>query len=463
MTIKQANELLKEQIIKDFYSFVIAMVPDYDFNWHHIEIIAKLQELAEKLERGETTKLMVLMPPRSGKSLLISQLFPAWLLARKHGLQVLATSYNQSLSNHFGRIVKRFFESDIFLTVFGVRLSKDAKATANFDLSNRSKYVNSGVGASLTGLGFHLGIVDDPYKNYEDAKSKTYQEKLWDWYGSTFLTRKMDHYAIIFVQTIWTYNDISQKILALEDDWKILKYPAINEKNEALWPSKYPLKEMLKTKKVLGSRAFAALYQQDPLPDEGSIIKKDWINYYTIMPEKFDTWFMSWDLAFKEGKTNDYTVGTVMATKGADIYIIDVVRRKMDFPDTIREFLRLHKQYPQAIAKLVEEKANGAALISSLKRDVSGIIPINPDRSKEVRTNAVAPIFESGNVYFPSSAPWLDDCVEELIRFPFAKHDDFVDTITQGIEHAETLNATIPKEMADIQTNWNLTGGKVQW
>lgn len=465
---KEAINVLYEQIERDFYSFVVAMFPGYDFNWHHVEIIKELQGLSDKLDRGETTKLMVLMPPRSGKSLLISQLFPAWCLARREGLQVLATSYNQSLSNHFGRVVKRFFESELFQEIFNPRLSKDSKATANFDLTNRSKYVNSGVGSSLTGLGFHLGIVDDPYKNYEDAKSNAYQQKVWEWYGSTFLTRKMDYYSIIFVQTVWTYNDISQKILELErDEWRILKYPAINENNEALWPGKYPLDEMLRTKKVMGSRAFAALYQQDPVPDEGSIIKKSWINYYSRLPEKIDMWFMSWDLAFKEGQTNDYTVGTVMAVKGADIYIVDVSRKKMDFPDTIREFIRLHKQYPEAVAKLVEEKANGAALISSLKRDISGIIPINPDRSKEVRLNAVTPVFESGNVYFPQAAHWLDDCVEEVVRFPFAKHDDFVDTLTQGIEYAQKNNGKVSKELTEHHKGWSISdismGSNNQW
>ena len=230
------------------------------------------------------------------------------------------------------------------------------------------------------------------------------------------------------------------------DTFTVINYPAIAEndephrlKGEALHPERYDIKQLEKIQKTIGSRDWAALYQQHPIPDGGSIFKAEWIKYWTdiSVPPQFDQQLISWDMTFKDSKNSDYVVGQVWGKKGADFYLLDQVRGQWDFVKTREMFLLLAKKWPRATRKLVEDKANGSAIISELQKTVSGIIPITPKESKEARASAVTPFFEAGNVYIPdpNKTPWVSAFEAEMFNFPAGAHDDMIDSMSQALNY----------------------------
>jgi predicted phage terminase large subunit-like protein len=223
------------------------------------------------------------------------------------------------------------------------------------------------------------------------------------------------------------------------EKWDRLSLPAIAEKDdeyrktgEALWPRKYPIADLLQTKILLGSYEFGALYQGHPTPQEGGIIKRDWIKTYITPPGQFDVIIQSWDMAFKDTKEGSFVVGQVWGKIGADNYLLDQVRRQMDFVETIKAVRLMSVKWPKAYAKIVEDKANGTAVISTLKREIPGMIPYSPEGSKESRLYSVSPYFEAGNVFVPVKE-WTQDYIEELVSFPNGTNDDQVDCTSQAL------------------------------
>ena len=291
-------------------------------------------------------------------------------------------------------------------------------------------------------------ICDDPIRNREEADSVVYRERTYDWYTSTFSTRAEKDAAIVIVQTRWHEGDLTGLLLKLAaedpkaDQWTVINLPAIcelttdvdpREPGEPLWPGKYNLDTLGKIKASVGSRNWTALYQQRPAPEGGAIIKREWWRYYKAIPEGLDTYIQAWDLTFTGAKGSDFVVGVVLARKGANIYLLDLVRGRMTF--TVAAFRRLSAKWPTASTKLVELAANGHALVDSLQKELPGIIGVKPLGSKVARVNAVSPRIEAGNVWLPdpSIAPWVHDFVEEWTAFPTSVHDDQVDAMVHGL------------------------------
>jgi predicted phage terminase large subunit-like protein len=285
----------------------------------------------------------------------------------------------------------------------------------------------------------------------EEAESETIRSKILDWYDSVAYTRLEKNGSVLIVMTRWHQDDLCGQLLAraaanpLADQWEVVSFPAILDnktendprlEGEALWPNKYPIEELSKIKASVGSRIFSSLYQQAPTNKEGGLIKRGWIKYYDILPGYFDSWTISLDATFKESSTSDFVVFQVWARKGGEYYLVDQIRDRMNFPTTIQTFQNLCIVYPKATAKLVEVKANGQAIVDTLKHDISGIIEIIPKESKEARLSAVAPLFEAGNIYLPTNKQFTYDFVEELCGFPFMKHDDCVDCCSQMLNWA---------------------------
>ena len=228
------------------------------------------------------------------------------------------------------------------------------------------------------------------------------------------------------------------------DQWEVLSLPAIceeeekhpgdiREENMALWPDKYTYAELMKIKATIGVYEWSALYQQRPQPAGGTIFKREWMNKtYRELPAGA-TIIQTWDLPFKASEASAKCAGIIMARKGAEIFFVDVVNDKMSFTDSITAIKGMTAKHPKARAKIVEDKANGPAIISYLQKDVPGIIPFNPKGSKEDRALSVAPYFEAGNVYFPEYAPWKGDLIDDYLRFPTGVYKDTVDAGVQGI------------------------------
>jgi predicted phage terminase large subunit-like protein len=342
-------------------------------------------------------------------------------------------------------------------------------------------YRSAGVGGAITGLGGDYLIVDDPFKNYEEAKSPTIRRKVFEWYTSTLYTRQEKNAGILLIQTRWHEDDLAGMLLELQkkggdysDQWEVVNFPAILERETegdprevggALWPNKYDEQWMRITKASLGSFQFSALYQQNPTPDEGQFVRSSWLQEYKALPSRFDRVVISWDMTFgSEKKTADFVVGAVYGRLGSSVYLIDKVRGQWDFPETLDRFKRLSEKHPTAQAKLVEAKANGQAVIDSLKKTIGGIIPVVPTSSKASRLSSCQPYYEAGNIFYPSpvNAPWVQDHIEEIVGFPNVKNDDSVDAETQAIQYLMAGHAKFTDDFADFDVS-GFDNGKLNW
>lgn len=458
--IPNKKEIDQELARRYLLDFTLYTKPDYEVNWHHELLCNKLDQFAS----GKCPRLMIFMPPRHGKSELGSRRLPAYILGKDPDAQVIACSYSADLASRMNRDVQRIVDTKEYREIFpgstinSRNVKNDARGnyvrnSEMFEIvGHKGSYRASGVGGGITGMGANYAIIDDPIKNMEDANSQRIRENIWDWYVSTLYTRLEGVGNVLVILTRWHEDDLAGRLLERAkndpgaDQWEVFELPAVKEDDsnsydvrsigESLWPTKYDENQMAKIKASVGSKVWASLYQQQPTPGDGSIIQRPWLKtYYSLPTVHWDQLCISADLSFKDTKTADFVVLSVYAKKGANIYLVDQVRDRMDFVKTVQQFERLCLKHPNATVKYVEEKANGAALISVLKEKIPGIVPVNPKESKSARAHAVAPYYEAGNIHYPdkSIAPWIEDHIQEIISFPFVKNDDRVDAETQAI------------------------------
>lgn len=450
MRLPTIQEIRLAKARKGLSYFTLHTKPDYLLGWVHKEICDELDRFLQDVADKKSPRLIITMPPRSGKSELVSRRFPAFALGRNPELQIIATSYSSDLSQRFNRDVQRVIDDEKYFDLFpNTRLSNSRVRTDSrgsyirtsdlFEIvGHAGAYRSCGVGGGITGQGADILIIDDPIKDRAQAGSKTIRDSIWDWYTSTAYTRLSPGGGVIVMATRWHTDDLIGRLIQRMgegDTFRIVNYPAIAEHDElhrkageALHPERYPLSTLQQIKKTIGSRDWEALYQQHPVPDGGALFKLEWFRRWTAssLPPEFDHTLMSWDMTFKDSKNSDYVVGQVWGKKGPNFYLLDQVRGQWDFVKT-KEMVRvLAQKWPRVVRKLVEDKANGSAVISELKSTVAGFVPITPTESKEARASSVTPYFEAGNVFIPedSAAPWVPHYVSELLEFPAGSHDD---------------------------------------
>jgi predicted phage terminase large subunit-like protein len=430
-------------LAKEDYSFYCEFTHNGQYKpaKHHLLI----SDALERIERGDLKRLMIFMPPRHGKSQTVSETFPSWYIGRNPKKRVIAVSYGDTLSRQFGR-KNRAKLQEFGELIFEVELAHDNNQTNNFSIrGNTGGALFTGIGGSVTGMGANLLIIDDPIKNRLEANSKTYRDRVWDEYQNSLLTRLTSDGAVIIINTRWHEDDLCGRILEQEaDDWEIISLPAEAEDEDPLdrapgaplWPEFGFDREWIeKTKKSVGSQTWNALFQQRPSAQEGNIIKRAWFQFYETAPAKYDEQVISVDATFKDKDDSDFCVLQVWQKSGADKYLLDQVRARMGFTQTVQSIRTLAGKYPKAHAKLIEDKANGSAIIDFLKHEISGLIPIEPAGGKMARAYAVQPQIEAGNVYLPNprNAPWVHDFIEECASFPQGANDDQVDCMTQAL------------------------------
>ena len=449
-------------------NFITYTKQDYKLGWVHEEICTRLDQFLEDVAAKKSPRLIICMPPRSGKSEIVSRKFPAYALGRYPELQIVSASYSGDLSATFCNDVESIIDSEEYQDIFqGIRIPQKHEPTNGekrqadrFDLmGHKNSYYSVGVGGSLTGRGADILIIDDPIKDMADAMSEKIRNSTWDWYTSTAYTRLSDGGGCIVMCTRWHMDDpIGRLINAMDkgegDKWTVINYPAIAEKDEthrktgeALHPERFSLERLLSIKNAVGSRVWQALYQQSPVPDGGAVFRQEWFKFYrrAQLPPHFEITVQSWDMTFKAADNSDFVCGLVIARKGADYYVIARKYGRFNYVESKKQIIDLTFEYPKTFKKLVEDKANGSAIIDDLGRDISGIIPIKPTESKEARAQAVTALFEAGNVYFPdpNEVPWVNEFITELLQFPTGAHDDQVDALTQGLNyllHKRTYN-----------------------
>ena len=447
--------------------FVRYIFPQNNINWHHEVLCRHVEEWAI----GDLKRLMVFMPPGSGKSEIVSRALPAWIVGKNPNAMIMATSYGASLASDMNRDVQRIIESNTYKRIFpDTRLNERNIVTLGggnylknsevFEVvGHKGYYKCAGVGGSITGKRFFYGIIDDPLRSRADAESVTTREKLWNWYRNDFYTRRLNQDAkVLITLTRWHADDLAGKLLeqARKESkitpWRVIKFPMIAEDDiepedprspgDPLWPWRFgDITEHEALKAESGPYTWSSLYQQHPSPPGGSVFNRGKLmsNIYDVDPKELvksmDVVIQSWDCSFKDSDGTDYVVGQVLGKKGADYHLFDQVRARMDFPSTIQAVRSLSAKWPESKGKYIEDKANGSAVISTLKREIPGLTPVEPEGGKLVRALAASPYVESDNVWLPAArfAPWIHDFIEELANFPNAKYDDQVDAFTQGM------------------------------
>lgn len=442
---KQQLDLMWKKLSLQNYEFFLQYTSNN--RWKTARHLKILTSKLEAVERGEIKRLMIQIGPRHGKSEVTSKNFPAWYLMRNPDKEVIVTSYSSEIATDFSRLAKSKFAT-FAPKLTNLEIAKDSAAAARWGVQGHNGgCVAVGIGGALTGRGGDIILIDDYCKSWEEATSPTIKEKTWEWYQSVLRTRLAPNGAIIIVATPWNDDDLAARLKnkmqnGTGEHWEIVNIPAIateedelgRKPGEVLWPERFSEQDYQDMKIAVGSKVWNALYMCNPTPDDGTVFKREWFKYYNELPQ-CEQFLISLDATFTDSANSDYSVFTLWGKRGAEYYLIDAVRDQMNFTTLLATFKNFCNKHPYAKLKLVENAANGVALINLLRREIGGIVPVNPRQSKVIRAQAVSPLFEAGNVYFPNDKLWVNDLVEEMIALPSGKHDDFVDSTTQAINY----------------------------
>jgi len=376
-------------------------------------------------------------------SLTLSETLPSWYLGRNPDHKVIEISYGEDFAKRFGKRNREKIR-DYGGEIFGIKLG-NPNTDLDFELRSGGKMISRGVHSAVTGERCNLMVIDDPVKNQQDADSETYREGVWDEWLYSFRSRLAVGAKVIVIMTRWHEDDLVGRLIANESNVTVLNLPITAEENdplgrrvgEALCPEIGKDEEWITDFKKgytsqAGSRAWEALYMGHPVALEGNLFRREWWQFYDELPEDCPDWLMSVDAAFKDKDDSDFVAIQVWAKSGADIYLVNAVKRHLNLPDTMREIIRLRAMYPECVTTLIEDKANGSAIIDILRKKMSGIIPVQPKGGKVARANAVIGAIESGNVFLPKKN-FAYELVDECASFPNGLHDDQVDSMTQAL------------------------------
>lgn len=467
---KEARELAKKELAKRILAskhllpFVRYNMPTYKAGWVHKDICRRLERFSEQVARGESPRLMLAMPPRHGKSELASKNFPGWHLGKYPTHDIITASYSAALATDFSKKVRSLVKSPEYHAIFpGKGIDPDNQNAEGWSTKQGGMYVPAGVGGPITGRGAHILIIDDPVKNREEAESDTQRQAIKDWYTSTAYTRLAPGGGILIIQTRWHEDDLSGWLLneeenGLGDEWEVIKYPAIATEDEQyrkvgepLHTERYPLRALARIKRAVGRRDWQALYQQDPIGEEGDFFNAADFRFHLpneLPPLEDMTVYAAWDLAIGTREHNDFTVGVVFGIdRSMNLWMLDLYRGKWSSLEIIDQLFNCYDKWKPSITGIERthvEQALGP-LITEQKRQRRKfgmrIEPLKPGRrDKSARAQPIRGLVEMHRVYFPKLAPWTDDFVVELLKFPNGKHDDQVDAFAWLGQMVEMFN-----------------------
>jgi len=450
--LAELDELEKTQAVEKrqetFLEFIDHVYPGYKVGNHH----RRLAKIFEAIANGEKKRVIVNIAPRHGKSELISYLAPAWFLGKYPHKKIIMASHTADLAVNFGRRVRNLVGSDAYKDVFpDVELQADSKSASRWGTNHNGEYFAIGVGGALAGRGADLFIIDDPHSE-QDAKLGRSDVFLpaWEWFQSGPIQRLMPGGAIIVVMTRWSKLDLTGQIVNQMikqdgvDDWEVVEFPAIiedKEGNEAsLWPEFWPLEELQAKKAALDVRYWNAQYLQNPVSEEGALIKREWWQVWDKeTPPQCEHIIMSLDAAQEKTNRSDFnallTWGVFFneEVNNYNIILLNAVKERLEFPELKQRVLEEYKDW-QPDTFIVEKKSNGAALYQEMRRMGVPISEFTPGKGQDKisRVNAVSDLFSSGIVWVPDRR-WAWEVVEECNDFPSGSNDDLVDATTLAL------------------------------
>ena len=434
---------LREKAQEKFMPFAHHVYEGFIEGRHHRVIAEKL----EKVARGEIKRLIVNMPPRHSKSEFASFMMPAWFLGRNPKLKIIQATHNTELAVRFGRKVRDLIADPQYQDIFpNTTLKEDSKSAGRWQTSAGGEYFAAGVGASVTGRGADLFIIDDPHSE-QDALSESAFDNAYEWYTSGPRQRLQPGGSIILVMTRWGKKDLTGRLLAaqgsdtMSDQWEVVEFPAIMPSDKPLWPEFWDKDTLLGIKASLPVAKWSAQWQQQPTSEEGAIVKKEWWNMWEkddIPDVKYI--IQSYDTAFSKKESADYsaitTWGVFTSEKdGSDnIILMDAKRGRWSFPELKREAYEEY-DYWEPDMVIIEAKASGTPLMDELRLHNIPALGFSPGKGndKTTRMHMVAPLFEAGKVWAPENKSFAEEVIEEIASFPYGDHDDFCDSMTMAL------------------------------
>jgi len=437
-------------------------VSTLSWSWHLDLICEYLTLIRDKKFKDlgpELEGIIFNVPPRTMKSLLITVFFPIWAWITKPSLRFMFVSYSEKLSTQHSILRRSLIESDWYKKDWGGQfsISRDQNVKSHYENSARGAMFSTGMQSTATGMGGDILIFDDPL-NPEQAISQVEREAVNLRFDTTFRSRINDPATgvkIIIMQRLHEL-DLTGHVLARESSrWQHVSLPAIAEEDKSwkfpkskkvapqkagdlLWSERLPQSFLDSQRVGMGSWAFNGQYQQRPAPLDGGIIKRQWVRFYRQLPEKFEFMVQSWDCTFSGGHDNDFVAGQVWARFGGKYFMLPYrTYERLDFGPTMAAIKSCHAKFPQAHAVLIEDKANGPAIISELQKEIPGVVAVNPEGGKLARAQATAPLWEAGSIELPDpqvfGIVWMEDYLHNMCAFPKAAHDDDVDATSQAL------------------------------
>ena len=449
LATRKQNQLSYDDLIE----FCKAMMPDFIVGRHH-RILA---DLLMEIERGDKDRAAVNIPPRHGKSQLVSIFFPAWYLGRNPNKKVMMVSHTTDLAVDFGRKVRNLISTPDYQAIFPtVKLASDSKSAGRWNTSVGGEYYACGVGSALAGRGAHLLLVDDPHSE-QDVINGNFSvfEKAYEWYTFGARTRLMPGGSVAIIQTRWHMDDLTGRVVKdmahneRADQFDVIEFPAILEFEDEdggliekpLWPEFFDLEALLRTKASMPVFQWNAQYQQKPTAEEASIVKREWWNEWEKdAPPACEYIIMSLDAAAERHNRADFTALTTWGvflneeTSAYNIILLNSIKQRIEFHE-LKELAMSEYADWEPDSFIVEKKSSGVALYQEMRRmglPVSEYTPHRGSGDKLARLNAVSDIVASRLCWVPQTR-WAEEVVEEIAGFPFMSNDDLVDSTVMAL------------------------------
>jgi predicted phage terminase large subunit-like protein len=367
------------------------------------------------------------------------------MIGRRPKLKIIQSTHTTELAVRFGRKAKTLMDMQEYKEIFPTRLREDSQAAGKWETEQGGEYYAAGVGSAITGRGADLLIIDDPHSE-QDAMNIDALERAYEWYTSGPRQRLQPGGAIVLVMTRWNTKDLTGALLKAQgetkaDKWELIEFPAILPSGKPVWPEFWKLEELEGVKSSISLQKWNAQWMQNPTSEEGAIIKREWWQKWEkdFIPPLQHV-IQSYDTAFLKKETADYSAITTWGVfynnedSGPQLILLDAIKDRFEFPE-LRRIAYQQYQYWQPETVLVEAKASGLPLTYELRKMGIPVINYTPSRGndKHTRVNAVAPLFESGQIWAPVDKEFAQEVIEECAAFPYGDHDDLVDSMTQAV------------------------------